>query len=116
MTLGGLVKHLVDVERYWFLEVLAGRDDVTYAWTDDDPDGDWRVEPGETVADLLARYAAACDESRTVLSATSMDASAQRGPTQVSVRWVVAHMIEETARHAGHADLLRELIDGVTGE
>ncbi|BEP15489.1 DinB family protein [Acidothermaceae bacterium B102] len=116
MTLGGLVKHLIDVERYWFQQVLAGRDDVTYTWTDDDPDGDWRVEPAETVAVLLARYAVACDESRAVLAATSMEAFAHRGPTLVSVRWVVAHMIEETARHAGHADLLRELVDGVTGE
>ena len=65
-TLGGIVKHLIDVERYWFLQILAGRDDVSYAWTDDDPDGDWRLGPEDTTASLLARYAAACDESRAV--------------------------------------------------
>jgi hypothetical protein len=115
-TLGGVVKHLIDVERYWFLQVLAGRDDVTYAWTDDDPDGDWRLGPEDTVATLLARYAAACRESRAVYADLPLGGFARRGPTQVSVRWVMTHMIEETARHAGHADVLRELTDGVTGE
>jgi uncharacterized damage-inducible protein DinB len=116
-TLAGVVKHLIDVERYWFQQVLDGRDDLTYAWTRDDLDGDWRIEPGETVAGLLAGYDEACAQSRDVLARLSLDGSGRRPDgTEVSVRWVLAHMLEETARHAGHADLLRELVDGVTGE
>jgi hypothetical protein len=116
-TLAGLVKHLVDVERYWFQQVLDGRDDLTYAWTSDDLDGDWRIEPGETAAGLLAAYDEACDQSRDILARLALDQTGRLPDgTEVSVRWVLAHMLEETARHAGHADLLRELVDGVTGE
>ncbi len=115
-TLGGVVKHLIDTERYWFQQVLAGRTDVTYAYTEDDLDGDWRLGPEDTVASLLSRYADECAQSRAALAGLSLGALVPRGSAQVSVRWVVMHMLEETARHAGHADLLRELIDGTTGE
>jgi hypothetical protein len=85
---------------------------------DDDPDGDLRVEPGETLAGLLADYARACDESRAVLAGHGLDEQtvnhSARGP--VTLRWICLHMIEETARHAGHIDILREQLDGVVGD
>jgi uncharacterized damage-inducible protein DinB len=117
-SLGGLVKHLAWVERGWFRWRFLG-EDLDSPSTDDDPDGDLRVEPGETLAELLDLYAAACAESRAVLAAHDLDEvttrhSPARGP--VSLRWIALHMIDETARHCGHLDILREQLDGVTGD
>ncbi len=119
-SLGGLVKHLAYVEIWWFRHAFASEDidwDTTYPWSDDDPDADFRVEPGESVAALRALYASAVAHSdRVIDGATSLDARcALEGHDHRSLRWVVTHMIEETARHAGHADIIRELLDGSTG-
>ncbi|MCU1484804.1 MAG: hypothetical protein JWN67_1550 [Actinomycetia bacterium] len=116
-SIGGLVKHLTWVERGWFRIRFLG-EEVGGPSTDDDPDGDLRVEPGETMADLLADYARACDESRAVLAAHDLAEQTAnpglRGP--VSLEWICFHMIEETARHAGHVDILREQLDGFVGD
>ena len=115
MSLLGIAKHLGFVERYWFQARFAGRD-VTFPWSDEDPDADWRVEEWETPEGVAGFYRGEAEQSRQVVSAApALDALATRGDP-VTLRWILLHMIEETARHAGHADLLREAADGATGE
>jgi hypothetical protein len=92
---------------------------VAYPWTDEDPDADWRVEPEDTTDGILTLYRDECARSRaTVAAAPSLEELAAHGGRRgrMSLRWIVVHMIEETARHCGHADIARELIDGATGE
>ena len=105
-TLLWLVNHLVFVEEYWFLHCFAGQDFVA-------PD----YERGP-IADSLGRYALARQRADAVLdAATDLDADCvQVGRGEmVNLRWVLGHMLEEVARHAGHADIIRELLDGETG-
>jgi len=114
----GLVKHLAYVERWWFQRIHAG-DDVDFPWTDDDPDADFRAEADETAEQVFALYRAEIERDRTIVSAAELDAVARRahrGEARPNLRWVLLHMIQETARHNGHADIVRELIDGTTGE
>ena len=115
VTLLGMVKHIAYVERSWFQAVFAGRE-VPFPGTDDDPDADWRVEPGETTEQILALYAAETAAAREIVAGASLDEVARRPGEGFTLRWILVHMIEETARHNGHADILRELIDGATGE
>jgi uncharacterized damage-inducible protein DinB len=123
LTLAGLVKHLALVEDSWFQRVFLGLD-LPEPWRgvdfDVDPDWEFRTALDDDPADLLALYAAACERSRAaVASAHTLDALSvrpRRSGNHVSLRWILMHMIEETARHNGHADLLREAIDGATGE
>jgi hypothetical protein len=115
-SLLGMVKHLAYVERWWFQQVWAG-ERPGYPWTDDDPDADWRIEPEETTEQVLALYQQECDRSREIVAAaSSLDDLAHHPRRQLSRRWILVHMIEETARHNGHADILREQLDGTTGE
>lgn len=116
-TLGGIVRHLAFVEQWWFQSVYAGRD-VDYPWTDEDPDADFLVPPGATADSLIALYRESCAESRRVVEADpDLDRVVPAGHhRQVSLRWILVHMIEETARHAGHLDLLRESWDGAVGD
>jgi uncharacterized damage-inducible protein DinB len=118
-SLLGLVKHLAYVERSWFQGVWAGQA-VSLPWTREDPDADWRIEPDETTGDVLALYQGECDRSREIVAATaSLDEVVEhprRPGWRMNRRWILVHMIEETARHVGHADILREQIDGATGE
>jgi len=120
-TLLGMVKHLAYVERSWFQSVFAARV-VDFPWTDDDPDADFRIEPDESTAGIVDLYETECQKSREIVADASLDDIA-RGEAGVndprrrfSLRWILVHMIEETARHNGHADILREMIDGTTGE
>ena len=116
LTLHGVVRHLTNVERGWFREVFAGQNDLHFDASDDDPDGDMRAD-GVPMADLLAAYAAETALCDTVIAAApSLDATSTGGEDTFSLRWIVGHMIEETGRHLGHIDLLREQADGVTGE
>lgn len=116
MTAAGVVKHLRWVEHYWFEVVLAGRPSKA-PYTREDPDADWRIEEGETITQLLADYAAQCTVSREILSGLDLGHEVPfRDGKTVSARWVLAHMVEETGRHAGHIDIVRELLDGTTGE
>ena len=112
----GIVKHVAYVDRWWFQDVFAGRD-CEYPWTDEDPDADFRIEPGETIESVFGLYDAECEKSRAIVAAASLDDVAARVKERgYTLRWIVLHMIEEIARHNGHADIVRELIDGATGE
>jgi uncharacterized damage-inducible protein DinB len=121
MTMLGIVRHLVEVERSWFRRRLRG-EAIAFAYiSDDDIDGDFHPRPDDTLADAAAAYVLECDWSRTIADATSLDdltveKISWKNDEPVSLRWILVHMIEETARHAGHADLLRESIDGVKGD
>jgi uncharacterized damage-inducible protein DinB len=112
----GLVKHLAAVEYNWFCQTF-GRDTEPLPFDDDDPDADLRVTPDETTEDILAFYRRARAAADQAINEVDLD---QTGTAwfgdAVSMRWVLIHMVEETARHAGHVDILRELIDGMTGD
>ena len=120
MSLLGLVRHMAEVERSWFQRTLAGRDAPAYYYSDDDPDGDFDGAVGEdaVVEEAWATWRAEVDfADRFVSEAADLDVTGQtRRDTTVSLRWVLIHMIEEYARHLGHADLLRERIDGALGQ
>ncbi|MFG2059052.1 DinB family protein [Micromonospora sp. NPDC048930] len=115
-TLAGLLKHLALVERNWLPCLFAPEPGDVYLTSEEEAEASFTLEPGETVASLAAAYAAACARSRAVAARFDLDhvvPHPQLG--EVSLRWVLVHLIEETARHAGHADILRELTDGETG-
>lgn len=115
-TAAGVVKHVRWTEHHWFEVVLAGRESRA-PYTMEDPDADWRIEEDETLAQLLADYQEQCEISREILAANDLDEVVPfRGDRTVSARWVLAHVIEETARHAGHLDVVRELLDGTVGD
>jgi hypothetical protein len=115
LTLLGLVKHLAYVERYWFQEVFAG-ETVTMPWSDDDPNADWRPEPGESSQEIVALYLGEAERSRQIAAAAGLETMSAHPDVPVSLRWLLLHMLEELARHLGHADLMRERIDGATGD
>jgi len=115
VSVGGLVTHLHWVERNWFERVMAGRDFVR-PYSAADPDGDFRRIGDDYLAGALARYAAQCAVSREIAAGLALDDAGTRDGGAVPLRWVYLHMIEETARHNGHLDAIRELMDGVTGE
>jgi uncharacterized damage-inducible protein DinB len=123
LTLGGMLYHLALVEESWMEDRFLGLPErEPWIGVDWDTDPDWefhaaaRLEPDE----LRQRYSDACDHSRKVMAeAASLDQQSVRtlrDGRHFSLRWVLLHLIEETARHAGHADLLREAIDGSVGE
>ena len=115
-SLLGLVKHVAAVEYGWFCDTF-GRETEPLPFDDDDPDADFRIRPDETTEEVLAFYArarAAADQTIDELEVESTG-TAWFGEA-VTLRWVLIHMVEETARHAGHADIIRELIDGMAGD
>ena len=117
LTLLGLVRHLAEVERWWFRRQFDGADLGDLFCTEEDPDYDFN---GAATSDAAADFAAFREEVEAARSTTvgrSLDETFtdRRGHT-FDLRWVYLHMIEEYARHNGHADFLREAIDGVTGE
>ncbi len=119
LSLLGLVRHLTEVENSWFSRLLAGRDVLPLYYSDDDEDGDFDNVHAADVAADMATHRAAVAQSRDVAAGYGLDDIAsrlRRGEHEVSLRWIYVHMIEEYARHNGHADLLREAIDGCTGD
>jgi uncharacterized damage-inducible protein DinB len=117
LSLLGLVRHMAEVERAWFRRCLGGEDAPGIYYSDDDPDGDFDNVDTADVAEAFATWQAECEHARrAVAAAPSLEATGQRRGEAVSLRWVLVHMIEEYARHNGHADLLRERIDGTVGE
>jgi uncharacterized damage-inducible protein DinB len=112
----GVVKHLAWVERGWSRRAVLG-EEYPVPWTDEDPDADLRIEDDETVDSLLELYRTECAAADARWSEHELDeAFAHRTLGRVSLRWIIIHMIEETARHAGHLDLISERLDGRTGD
>ncbi|WP_030565345.1 DinB family protein [Streptomyces aureocirculatus] len=117
LSLLGLVRHLAEVERGWFRCVLLGEADKPH-WAGPRGEGyaQWDVDDAD-VEEAFRVWRAECDRSRaTVAGAASLDVAGSHDGRPYSLRHILTHMIEEYARHNGHADLLRERIDGVTGE
>jgi hypothetical protein len=109
-TVGGVVKHLRWVEFGWFEQLLGARSgDNRRAHP---RDWEFTVQPDDTCASLIAEYRAACARSREIAAGFSLDdVVPQYSMGEVSVRWIFVHLIEETARHAGHLDILREQLE-----
>jgi uncharacterized damage-inducible protein DinB len=123
LTLAGLLYHLALVEESWMEVRFSGlpeREPWGEVDWEADPDWEFRTAEGVPPEDLRDRYRAACERSRLVVSETAdldqMSVETLRDGRRFSLRWVMLHLIEETARHAGHADVLREAIDGAVGE
>jgi uncharacterized damage-inducible protein DinB len=116
LSLHGLVRHLTEVERNWFRRTLLGDESAPWVWPD----------PGNEDLELapldhanwetdLAGWRAECDASRAAAAAHELDDTGVRDGQPCSLRWIYVHLIEEYARHNGHADLIRELVDGQVG-
>ena len=122
MSLAGLVRHMADVERNWFRRVLADEpvDGIYFSLADEvDYDGEFLEAAPATYDADVAVWQAEIEAARANAAAVeSLDAVGKRlrGGSEVSLRWIYVHMIEEYARHNGHADLIRERIDGATGD
>ena len=117
LSLHGLVRHMAEVERGWFRRVLLDQADAGPIWSDPDredselvplDDADWGTD--------LARWQAECQASRAAAASRQLDDVGTRRGKPCSLRWIYVHMIEEYARHNGHADLIREMIDGSVGD
>jgi uncharacterized damage-inducible protein DinB len=106
----GLVNHLAYVESVWFQYLFAGRDI-------DLPSDDFHPDANMSPTDVIARYEVAIVESNRIAAETDLETLTRREykGTHLSLRWILVHLVEETSRHAGHADIIRELIDGTTG-
>ncbi|MFD3403551.1 DinB family protein [Kribbella sp. NPDC058693] len=115
LTPAGVVKHLTAVERFWFSIDFGGLD-LEWPWSEEDPHGGFPILPGDTVESILTAYRAECARSREITAAASFDDVARSEDMRFNLRYAVAHIIEETARHLGHLDLLREATDGEVGE
>jgi uncharacterized damage-inducible protein DinB len=118
MTVAGLVSHLRWVEASWIEQTLLGGT-IDAPWTDEDPDREFRIAVGVPLAQLLAEYRDACARHRDLVASLDLD-TPSRGALDwqeepVTLRWILFHLTEETARHNGHIDILRELVDGVRG-
>lgn len=120
LDLLGMTRHLADVERWWFRSVFTAEvSDGNYE-SEDDPDLDWHHGPADTIAEARDVWHTEVARAREIiigspdLGAIGANTSGSRG--EISLRWIMIHMIEEYARHVGHADFLRENIDGATGD
>lgn len=128
MTLGGMLKHLALVEDQWFSLVLRGQEDYSPPFAgvdwDADYDWDWHSAANDTPDELRALWTAMVDKSRAITAETLVNGKGldtlavrpNREGARVSLRWILNHMVEEYGRHAGHADVIRESIDGSVGE
>lgn len=116
LSLLGLLRHLADDERGWFRRTLGGQDLPPLYSTDADPDGDFDDVGSADAAEALATWREECEQSRVVIAVHALDDIVhQKTGAAVSMRWIMTHMIEEYSRHNGHADLLRQCIDGAVG-
>ena len=114
-TLIGLVKHMEIVELWWVRIVMNG-ENMPRPWDADDPDAEWRLTEEDTIADAIARYEAELEVVDAVIARqVDLGREVEARGKKFAVRWILMHLIEEIARHAGHADIIRETIDGETG-
>jgi hypothetical protein len=116
-TMLGLVSHAAAVERNWFQHYLGGtpREEITGNARGDDPS--WDVAGGQTIDGVIAEFESACAASRRIAAGFALDHTVPHDHLgRVSLRWIYLHIIREHARHIGHADILREQIEGATGD
>ncbi|MFE9452989.1 DinB family protein [Streptomyces sp. NPDC006739] len=120
LSLLGLVRHMAEVERFWFQEVLLGEDLGVLYCSEEDPDGDFHFTDADTWDEAYGTWRAEVDRARRNAAGLALDAFSRgrsRSTDQpFNLRWIYTHMIEEYARHNGHADLVRERVDGTTGD
>jgi len=119
LSLLGLVRHMTEVERGWFRIKFAGQADLGYSYCSDEfPDGDFDLTDGAEAERDFAAFAAEYAAADNAVAGRSLDETfpSPRDGRPMDLRWIYLHLIEEYARHNGHADILRELIDGVTGD
>ncbi|MDX6238890.1 MAG: hypothetical protein QOG10_3705 [Kribbellaceae bacterium] len=118
MTLLGLVRHLTEVERYWFQICVAGRPLVLRLWTDEHPDGDFDLLDADRAVEDLGEFKTVAVVSDQIANSFGLDHVFRRPNRdgEWSLRWLYMHLNQEYSRHNGHADLIRERLDGVTGE
>ncbi|HEY5359325.1 MAG TPA: DinB family protein [Streptosporangiaceae bacterium] len=118
MTVSGLVSHLRWVESSWIEAKMLGRA-IDAPWTDEDPDREFRIAVEVPLTQLLADYRAVCARHSDLVGSLDLDTPSQGDlawrAEPVTLRWVLLHLTEETARHNGHIDILRELADGARG-
>jgi len=117
LTLLGLLRHMTKVEHYWFQRCLLGSTETAIYCTTEEPNADFDDLDSVPVAEVIERFLATCDASREIAAAHELEqmSALQRDGENVSLRYIGVHMIDEYARHLGHADLLREAIDGAVG-
>lgn len=119
LSLMGLVRHMAEVERNWFRRILTGEDAPAIYYTDEDPDGEFHLTEADTWAEARATWQGEIETARRLAAGLALD-DLSKGRSRstdepFSLRWIYTHMIEEYARHNGHADLIRERVDGATG-
>ncbi|MFG2030126.1 DinB family protein [Streptomyces sp. NPDC048825] len=120
LTLMGLVRHMAEVERSWFRRVLAAEDAGPIYFTEEDRDGDFHLSETDTWEEAYATWQAEIESARRNAARFGLDDISEgkhlRTGQRFNLRWIYTHMIEEYARHNGHADLIRERIDGAIGD
>ncbi|MFF3493363.1 DinB family protein [Streptomyces sp. NPDC002795] len=119
MTMAGLISHMRWVEHTWLEVLFLGGDETVNPSFDesDDDAADWRTD-GVPLEQLLVDYASQCARSNEIVATASLDDTGRHpkyGDGKLDLRWMLIHLIEETGRHAGHADIVRELLDGTKG-
>ncbi|MGW2704795.1 DinB family protein [Streptomyces sp. NPDC001340] len=120
LSLMGLVRHMAEVERGWFRKVLVGDDPGPIYFTEEDRDGEFHLTAADTWEEAYGTWQAEIETARRNAAGFALD-DLSRGRSRFTeepfnLRWIYTHMIEEYARHNGHADLVRERIDGATGD
>ena len=123
MTLGGMVKHLAFVEHWWIQRIFLG-EEFAEPWAsvdwEADPDWDWHSAQGDTPEQAWGLYDATLAEVDTVLAGADVETlsakPSRRAGEPFNLRWILLHLVEEYARHNGHADLIRQSIDGQVGD
>ena len=118
LSMLGLVRHMAQVERIWFREILVGEPAPRLYSTEAEPDRDFEDTVNATLADALAVLDSEIEIARAATAGVPLDqrSAVPRADGHPNLRWILVHMIEEYARHCGHADLLREAIDGTVGD
>ncbi|MEU6551830.1 DinB family protein [Streptomyces sp. NPDC046915] len=120
LSLMGLVRHMAEVERGWFRKVLTGDDPGPIYYSDEDPDGEFHLTETDTWQEAYGTWQAEMEIARRHAAGFGLDdlsvGTGRSTQEPFSLRWIYTHMIEEYARHNGHADLVREQLDGATGD
>lgn len=120
LSLLGLLRHMVEVERHWFRNIFNGEDSPSVYFTEERLNDDFDDLEGAPVSVVMADWRAQCERAREIVRGASVDDISKgvhpRRGERFSLRWIMTHMIAEYARHNGHADLIRERLDGTTGE